>query len=180
MKKRTRDMVLETSRSCLIREKLSHPVVDSDGHWLEPKTVWAEYIRKLGGSEAAGAFLKMQREQGSAWYRMSAEERQRRRQTRPGWWGAPANTLDRATALLPGFMYERLDQFGIDFSVILPTSFGVCARVPDPVFRKLVARAANVMHAEMWFSSPFRGESDDDPAAAEVDHRDERRCRPSG
>jgi hypothetical protein len=30
--------------------------------------------------------------------------------------------LDRATAMLPRLMYERLDDLGIDFSVVYPTA----------------------------------------------------------
>jgi len=38
-------------------------------------------------------------------------------------WAIPTtNTLDRATELLPKLLYERLDEFGIDFSVLYPTA----------------------------------------------------------
>lgn len=53
------------------------------------------------------------------WYQMSDEERLSRRQKRPTWWGEPANTIDRATALIPRLMYERLDEFGVDFCLDL-------------------------------------------------------------
>ena len=38
-------------------------------------------------------------------------------------WSSPSeNVLDRATAMLPRLMYERLDDLGIDFSVVYPTA----------------------------------------------------------
>src|SRR5262245_49986390 len=40
------------------------------------------------------------------------------------WWGEPANTLDRATAMVPRLFYERLDDFGVDFC-LLYTSLGL-------------------------------------------------------
>ena len=48
------------------------------------------------------------------WYRLSPEERREWRATRPPWWALPTkNTLDRATALFPKLLYERLDEIGI-------------------------------------------------------------------
>jgi predicted TIM-barrel fold metal-dependent hydrolase len=93
----------------------------------------------------------MRREQSGSWYRMSREERQNQRRTRSPWWVYPANTLDRATAMMPALMYERLDQFGLDFAIILST--GISASLdgmPDATQRKAVARASNIMKAEMF------------------------------
>ena len=40
----------------------------------------------------------------------------------PSWWGwTTANTLDRATAHLPALLYERLDEIGIDFTILYPS-----------------------------------------------------------
>ncbi|WP_213451200.1 amidohydrolase family protein [Rhizomonospora bruguierae] len=139
--------------SARVRSGLSHPVIDCDGHWTEPIPLWAEYVRKLAGSSAADTFLAMQGTRGNAWYAMSSEERQRRRYWRPAWWGFPANTLDRATAMLPALMYERLDDFGIDFALILATRGNTPDYIRDPELRKVVVRAANLMHAEIF--APF-------------------------
>jgi predicted TIM-barrel fold metal-dependent hydrolase len=141
------------TESAKVRSKLSHPVIDCDGHWTEPLTVWASYVEKLAGSNAANTFLAAQSRRGDAWYEMSAEERLRRRYWRPTWWGLPANTLDRATAMLPALMHERLDDFGIDFALILPTRTNTPDYIPDPALRRAVVRAANLMHAELF--APF-------------------------
>lgn len=141
------------TRSARIRSGLSHPVIDCDGHWTEPIPLWADYIRKVAGSSAADTFLAMQSGRGNAWYEMSAQERLRRRYWRPAWWGFPADTLDRATAMLPALMYERLDDFGIDFALILATRGNTPDYIRDPELRKVAVRAANIMHAEVF--APF-------------------------
>ena len=57
-----------------------------------------------------------------SWYQQSPEERRDQRTSRPPWWALPTkNTLDRATATLPKLLYERLDDIGIDFTVLYPT-----------------------------------------------------------
>ena len=41
----------------------------------------------------------------------------------PSWWGwQTRNTLDRATAHLPRLLYERLDEMGIDFTLLYPSA----------------------------------------------------------
>ena len=51
---------------------------------------------------------------------------------RSAWWGLPArNTLDRATALLPKLLYERLDEIGIDLAVLYPTYGLTCMGLED-------------------------------------------------
>jgi hypothetical protein len=40
-----------------IRSRLTHPVIDADGHWLEYGPVFGEQMRKVGGDRAADAFL---------------------------------------------------------------------------------------------------------------------------
>ena len=52
----------------------------------------------------------------------SPADRRESASSRAGMWGLPTkNTLDRATAMLPELMYERLDELGIDFAVLYPT-----------------------------------------------------------
>ena len=52
---------------------------------------------------------------------LSLAERRSWRSMRTPWWGIPTrNTLDRATAMLPELMHERLDQIGIDVAIPVP------------------------------------------------------------
>ena len=39
-----------TRRAAEIRAGLKHPVIDGDGHWLEPVPVFLEYLREVGGA----------------------------------------------------------------------------------------------------------------------------------
>ena len=49
--------------------------------------------------------------------------------------------LDRATAMLPRLMYERLDELGIDFCVVYPTAGLGCHRMQDTRLRRAICRA---------------------------------------
>src|SRR5258708_4236945 len=104
-----------------VRAKLNHPVIDGDGHWVEYDPVFAEQMRKVGGDKAADGFLKAMAATRDALV-LSVEERRRRRVAMPGFWTRQtANTLDRATAMMPHLLYERLDEIGSDFAIIYPT-----------------------------------------------------------
>src|SRR4029450_12225965 len=101
-----------------IRSTLDHPVIDGDGHWVEFDPVFAERMRKVGGDRAADGFLALLHTTQGA-LSMSLPERRRRRVAQPGFWTRQAgNTLDRATAMMPRLLYERLDEFGCDFGII--------------------------------------------------------------
>ena len=36
-------------RAAEIRAGLKHPVIDGDGHWMEPLPIFLEYLREVGG-----------------------------------------------------------------------------------------------------------------------------------
>ena len=56
-------------------------------------------------------------------------------------WGIPTeNTLDRATGMLPDLMYQRLDEFGIDFAVLYPTYGLTVTALPNDELRRALAR----------------------------------------
>ena len=91
-----------------IRSRLDHPVIDGDGHWVEFDPVFGERMRKVGGDLAADGFLAAMQTTRDA-LSMSVAERQRRRIAQPAFWSRQAeNTLDRATAMMPRLLYERL------------------------------------------------------------------------
>ena len=139
---------LKNSKSARVRARLDHPVVDGDGHWLEPIPIFLDYLRDLAGPTVVDQFVK--KASDTTWYDLAPDERMRQRMHRPTWWGEPANTLDRATAMVPRLFYERLDDFGIDFCVLY-TSLGLFyVSNPDEGIRRAVARAVNRMNAEMF------------------------------
>jgi predicted TIM-barrel fold metal-dependent hydrolase len=133
-----------------IRARLSHPVIDGDGHWVEFDPVFSERMRKVGGDLAAEGFLAAMQTTRDA-LSMSVAERRRRRIAQPAFWSRQAsNTLDRATAMMPRLLYERLDEFGTDFAVIYPTAGLRMPRIGDDATRRAVIRAHNVVTAEYF------------------------------
>ena len=71
------------------------------------------------------------------------------------WWGIPTrNTLDRATAMLPQLLYERLDQIGIDVAIAYPTYGLTAIHLTDDELRPALSRAFNIYVAEVY--APYR------------------------
>jgi predicted TIM-barrel fold metal-dependent hydrolase len=67
------------------------------------------------------------------------------------WWGFPTErTLDRATAILPRLLYERLDELGIDFAFVYPTFGLMVLSVEEPELRQAFTRAFNAYYAEAY------------------------------
>src|SRR5204862_5443087 len=82
---------------------------------------------------------------------MSLAERRRRRVAMETFWGSPCeNTLDRATAMLPRLMYERLEDLGIDFCVVYPTAGLSYHRIQDTRLRRAICRAYNVFTMDQF------------------------------
>jgi len=133
-----------------VHESLSHPVIDGDGHWLEPIPILLDFLKDEGGKEAQQAFIESCRTTSSAWYEMSAADRLRNRQMRPRWWTLPQTTLDRATATMPALLRKRLDRFGIDFALVYPTIGLLESMSPNTDYRRTFARALNRMAAAMF------------------------------
>jgi predicted TIM-barrel fold metal-dependent hydrolase len=138
-----------------LRSSLTHPVIDADGHWIEYAPVMREEFRRIGGEAAVEAFeLASQRVPNSL--KMTLPERRRRRVGQEAFWGSPSeNVLDRATAMLPRLLYERLDDLGMDFSVVYPTAGLSFHRMQDDRLRRAICRAYNVFAADQ-----FRGLED--------------------
>ena len=92
-----------------IHSQLKHPVVDGDGHWLEYVPVFSEKMRKAVGDKAADGFVAAMKTTTDA-LKMTQGGRDERRVAMPNFWNRQAdNTLDRATAMMPKMLYERLD-----------------------------------------------------------------------
>jgi hypothetical protein len=136
-------------RAQAIHDGLKHPVIDGDGHWLEPIPVFLEYLNEVGGVKCVDQMMALWRGR-DAWYRASGAERQHNRIRRTIWWGVTSNTYDKATALLPALLNERLPELGIDFALIYP-SFGLSINGMGQGELHLAAvRAYNMMTADMF------------------------------
>src|SRR5580704_7206402 len=133
-----------------IKAKLNHPIIDGDGHWVEYDPVFAEQMRKVGGDKAADGFLASMNATRDALV-MGVPERRRRRVAMPGFWTRQtANTFDRATAMIPHMLYERLDEIGSDFAIVYPTAGLRLPRIKDDETRRAVIRAYNIVSADYF------------------------------
>jgi predicted TIM-barrel fold metal-dependent hydrolase len=82
---------------------------------------------------------------------MTPEERRDCRATVPPWWALPSkNTLDRATSMLPRLLHERLDDFGLDVTVLYPTMGLAAPHFEDEEIRRASCRAFNSYHARIF------------------------------
>lgn len=134
-----------------VRAQLNHPIIDADGHWLEFGPLVREEMRKIGGDKAVEGFSffpkLVQKELA-----MSVAERRANGTGQQAFWALPTkNTRDRATAMLPKLLYERLDELGIDFGVIYPTGGALFAPfLRDDEIRRAACRAFNMYTADQF------------------------------
>ncbi len=137
-----------------IKAELDHPVIDGDGHFIEYTPLVRDKIAESCGTELAKKFE--QTVKSSQLLRgVPLESRRSAGISRTAWWGLPAkNTLDRATAMLPKLMYERLDEMGIDFALLYPTYGLTVTAMAEAELRCAMARAFNEAAAEIF--APYR------------------------
>ncbi len=127
-----------------IRERIDHPIIDADGHCLEFLPLVREYLRDAGGARVDDGFWATF-EGARAMAHATPEQRRDFGVMRPPWWAFPAeNTLDRATAMLPRLMHERLDEIGLDFAVVYPTYGLIIFNIANDEIRRGSARGFNL------------------------------------
>jgi predicted TIM-barrel fold metal-dependent hydrolase len=133
-----------------LHDRLPHPIIDADGHWIEYLPVMREEFRRIGGQAAAEALATATQRVPTA-LGMSVAERARRRVGMEAFWSSPSeNVLDRATAMFPRLMYDRLEDLGIDVSVVYPTAGLSFHRMPDTRQRRAICRAYNVFTMDQF------------------------------
>ena len=133
-----------------VRARIDHPVIDSDGHHVEFLPLVKDYLREIAGTGAVSGFEQV--EQASVLGRqIDAATRRQLNMTRMPWWGLPTqNTLDRATAMLPRLLHERLEALGSDFAVLYPTYGLIPTHLDDEELRRSTCRAFNQYAAECY------------------------------
>jgi len=143
-------MMTQTARD--IRARLDHPILDADGHTVEYLPALIPFFQKAGVADDLGKFFERVFDPGSGmWSALSPRERLQRRAVRPSWWAVPArNTLDFATASLPALMAERMDEIGLDFSVVYSSIGLPVLDLPDARLRRACCRALNQFQAEVF------------------------------
>lgn len=133
-----------------LRDRVDHPIIDADGHMVEFLPLVRDFLRELGGESLATGLDRLA---GSASTTRPLDRDTRRALgiSRTGWWGLPAaNTLDRATAMLPRVLRDRLDEIGLDVSILYPTYGLTVMAVDDDELRRGLARAFNRYSAEVF------------------------------
>ena len=159
-----------------IRSRLSHPIVDADGHQLEFEPLLLEYLRDIGG----GQFVERSQEALRnlfGWYQMTPSERRASRVVRPPWGLQTTRPDDIAACMVPALFRRNMDQLGIDYAFVYPTLGTPYVRFAPPELRSAVCRAINHFYADN-----FRDQADrmtpaamipmttPEQAIAELDH----------
>jgi len=133
-----------------IRKQLDHPVIDGDGHLIEYTPLVRDFLVELAGEDIAKSFDAMQRGSEAA-RQIPYEAKRGLGMSRFAWWGVPArNTLDRATAMMPKLMYQRMDELGLDYALLFPTYGLTVTALGDDDLRIPLARAYNRYYAECY------------------------------
>jgi predicted TIM-barrel fold metal-dependent hydrolase len=151
-------MAKVSTRSANVRSQLSHPVIDADGHFVEIGPILDDeiltYLEEAGGRELRDRYVASQVTPIDTSTNLSdRNDPAVRKQWRamPSWWGwQTKNTLDRATSHLPKLLYERLDEMGIDLSILYASTTLSLLDLGDAELAGAVARAVN-----RWLASTF-------------------------
>lgn len=138
--------------SAAVRERVGHPIIDVDGHMLEILDAAQPYVRAALGP----ALYERWKDRGSGASRSqrarTLDDRRRTRTPQSSWWGgAPAsNARDRATAALPALLHERMDELGMDFTVLYPTNTLLTCAEPDDDLRQGLCAGFNAFYADVY------------------------------
>ena len=126
-----------------VRSSVKHPIIDADGHRIEYGPVFAERMRKVAGDKAADGFIASQQRIPDA-LKLSIDERKQRGIAMEGYCSRQStNTRDRATAMMPRMLYDRLDELGIDFGIVYPTAGLGIPRIADTETRRAVRKLSS-------------------------------------
>ena len=137
-----------------IRRAIDHPIIDGDGHIIEFLPLVRDILVDLAGPSVAEGF-DVVIDSGRLMQALSPAQRREMALMRIPWWGIPTrNTLDRATAMLPGLLYERLDEIGIDVAIAYPTYGLTAIHLTDNELRPALSRAFNLYVSEVY--APYR------------------------
>ena len=132
---------------------IDHPIVDIDGHIVESIPLVVEYMRKVAGDEVADRFASsvpsFAARDSDLLAKVADVPARAPGVFIPPWWSVAPSALDRATAFLPGLLHERLDEIGLDFSVLYSSVGLVCFAHPDDEIRRGSCRGLNTYLAEV-------------------------------
>jgi hypothetical protein len=149
----------KASPSAKIKAGLDFPVIDTDVHVNDYTPAVEDYVATYAGPDLVDALRKASADRigrggvsnGKNWYEQTPEERAYYRTIRSPWWArVTKNTLDVATYHIPELFYQRQEEQGSDYSVLFPNNVLAPLGVKDRDKRKLLQRAVNHYHADLW------------------------------
>jgi predicted TIM-barrel fold metal-dependent hydrolase len=125
-----------------IRGSIDHPIIDGDGHLLEFGPLVRELLVDLAGTDVNRRY--------EAWL-AAPQSFGRTFPTIRLFNALPAeNTLDRMTLALPELTYRRLDEIGIDFALLYPSTGLRMWSCPDDEVRQAGCHALNESYAQLY------------------------------
>jgi predicted TIM-barrel fold metal-dependent hydrolase len=150
------------TKAAQVREHVGHPIIDADGHFVEIGPILHDELlaslEEFGGAGLRDRFLASRTAlTDTASNLADRADPSIREQWRamPSWWGWPThNARDRATAHLPALLYERLDELGIDFTILYPSMSLAFFEEADEELSSALCRAVNRFHARVF--EPYR------------------------
>ena len=133
-----------TARVKKLRAGLDHPIIDGDGHLIEPAPLFRHYLQKTGGMDLVHRYQHELRVHptGSRGNRETGD-------MRGAWWGVSNDAYDLATVMAPRLLYSRLNDLGVDFSILYPTLGLALPTIHDDEVRRIACRALNTMNADI-------------------------------
>jgi predicted TIM-barrel fold metal-dependent hydrolase len=144
-----------------VRSRVDHPIIDADGHFVELGPLLQDevisYVEDVGGGALRERFLATAHsfDTSSSLADRGNPEVRRQWNAMPSWWGwQTAGVRDRATSHLPALLYERLDEIGIDFTILYPSMALGYFEVTDEELSSVLCRAVNRYHQGQF--EPYR------------------------
>ena len=126
-----------------VRAQISHPIIDADGHLLESVPLLLRYV----GEHFDGAAVE--RVRAALPHLFTGEGSAEEGIPRGPWWPSPTDADYQATVMIPALLAERMEEIGIDFTILYPSlGLGLCT-IPEPETRLPAVRGLNEMLAEL-------------------------------
>jgi predicted TIM-barrel fold metal-dependent hydrolase len=154
-------MTTTPTAAARVRARVDHPIIDADGHFVELGPLLQDevisYVEDAGGAALRERFLTTAASFDTSSSLADRDDPAVRDQWKamPSWWGwQTAGVRDRATAHLPALLYERLDEIGIDFTILYPSMALGYFEVTDEELSSVLCRAVNRFHARQF--EPYR------------------------
>ena len=148
---------MSDSPSAAVRAQVDHPIIDADGHFVEIGPLLADevltHVEDIGGAAMRDRYLAsgvVPTDTSSVLADRSRDAVREQWSAMPSWWGwSTRNVRDRATSHLPAMLYERLDELGIDVTILYPSMSLAFLDAPDPELAATLCRAVNRIHARV-------------------------------